>query len=245
MRMTAHSEAVRIDAVSSWRITVKRVVDVLASAIGLALLTPLFALIAVAIWREDGGPVFYRQARVGRAGRLFEINKFRSMTPAPRGSGSHFTLTGDPRVTRTGAFLRRAKLDELPQLLNVLIGDMSLIGPRPESPELIIHYAPSERAVILSVRPGMTDYASVLLRNESDLLAQARDPARFYRERLMPLKYELCVRYVNEIGLWTDVRIVLATIWSIVIPSMRNPLIDRAIAGRYHGLGATGIDDVA
>ena len=176
--MTAHSEALRIGAASSWRIVAKRVVDVLASAVGLALLMPLFALIAVAIWREDGGPVFYRQTRVGRAGRPFEINKFRSMTLAPRGSGSHLTLAGDPRVTRTGAFLRRAKLDELPQLLNVLIGDMSLVGPRPESPELIIHYGPSERAVMLSVRPGMTDYASVLLRNESDLLAQARDPVR-------------------------------------------------------------------
>jgi lipopolysaccharide/colanic/teichoic acid biosynthesis glycosyltransferase len=243
--MTAHSETLRIGAASSWRIVTKRVVDVLASAIGLMLLMPLFALIAVAIWREDGGPVFYRQTRVGRAGRPFEINKFRSMTPAPRGSGSQLTLAGDPRVTRTGAFLRRAKLDELPQLLNVLIGDMSLVGPRPESPELIIHYAPSERAVMLSVRPGMTDYASVLLRNESDLLAQARDPDRFYRERLMPLKYELCVRYFSEIGSRTDVRIVLATIWSVVIPSERNPLIDRAIAGRVHGLGAIGTDDVA
>jgi lipopolysaccharide/colanic/teichoic acid biosynthesis glycosyltransferase len=223
----------------------KRAIDVLASAIGLSLLIPLFALIAIAIWADGGGPVFYRQTRVGRAGRLFVINKFRSMRPAPKGSGSNLTLAGDARVTRAGAFLRRSKLDELPQLFNVLIGEMSLVGPRPEVPELMIHYAPSQRAAMLSVRPGMTDYASLLLRNESDLLARARDPATFYRKRLMPLKYELGARYVGEIGPWADLRIVLATIWSVLIPSARNPLIDRAITDRFNDmLRAIRNDDV-
>jgi lipopolysaccharide/colanic/teichoic acid biosynthesis glycosyltransferase len=243
--MTAHSEALRIVEGSSWRMAAKRAIDVLASAIGLSFLVPIFALIAIAIWADGGGPIFYRQVRVGRAGRLFVINKFRSMRPAPKGSGSNLTLVGDPRVTRAGAFLRRSKLDELPQLFNVLIGEMSLVGPRPEVPELMIHYAPSQRAVMLSVRPGMTDYASVLLRDETNLLVRAPDPARFYRDRLMPLKYELGAHYISEIGPWTDLRIVLATIWSAVIPSARNPLIDRAITDRFNGLEEIRNDDVA
>ena len=128
--------------------------------------------------------------KFGLAGRgdHFEIDKFRSMAPAPKGAGSTLTIAGDPRVTRVGAFLRRAKLDELPQLFNVLQGEMSLVGPRPETPDLMCHYSRSQRAVMVSVRPGMTDYASVLLRDESELLGRAPDPARFYRERIMPLK---------------------------------------------------------
>lgn len=222
----------------------KRVVDVLASAIGLALLIPLFAFIAVAIWLDDGGPPFYRQTRIGRAGRPFEIDKFRSMTPAPMGSGLGLTVAKDPRVTRVGAFLRRSKLDELPQLFNVLVGEMSLVGPRPETPELITLYTPSQRAAMLSVRPGMTDYASMLLRDESALLEGAQ-PVRFYRDHLVPLKYELCLRYINEIGPLTDIRIVLATFWTVLFPSARNPLIDRAIANRLESAAWIGIDDAA
>jgi lipopolysaccharide/colanic/teichoic acid biosynthesis glycosyltransferase len=223
----------------------KRVIDVLISAIGLALLIPLFAVIAIAIRLDDGGPVFYRQTRIGRSGRAFEIDKFRSMTPAPNGAGSNLTVAGDPRVTRVGAFLRRAKFDELPQLLNVLIGEMSLVGPRPESPDLAVHYSLAQRAVMLSVRPGMTDYASLLFRHENAILARASDPACFYRERIMPLKYELCAYYLSEIGPLTDIRIIVATIWSIAFPSARNPLVDRAILDRLESLNAAGIDDVA
>jgi len=243
--MTAQFEALRLGPALSWRLAAKRGLDVLTSATGLVLLVPLFALIAVAIWLDDGGPVFYRQVRVGRAGRPFEINKFRSMRPSPRNRGSNLTLPGDSRVTRAGAFLRRAKLDELPQLFNVLIGEMSLVGPRPEVPELVAHYAPAQRALMLSIRPGITDYASILLRDENGLLALARDPARFYRERLMPLKYELCARYISEMSPWTDARIVLATIWSVVIPSGQNPLIDRTIVGRLGAEGAIENDDAA
>jgi len=223
----------------------KRVIDVLVSAIGLALLIPLFAVIAIAIRLDDGGPVFYRQTRIGREGRPFEIDKFRSMTPAPKGGGANLTVAGDPRVTRVGAFLRRAKFDELPQLLNVLVGEMSLVGPRPESPDLAVHYSPAQRAAMLSVRPGMTDYASLLFRDESAILARASDPARFYRERIMPLKYELCAHYLSEIGPLTDIRIIVATIWSIAFPSARTPLVDRAISDRLEWLDAAGIDDVA
>ena len=222
----------------------KRAIDILASAIGLVLLIPLFAVIAVAIRFDDGGPVFYRQTRIGRSGRCFRINKFRSMSPR-QDLGSNLTIAGDPRVTRVGAFLRQRKVDELPQLFNVLIGDMSLVGPRPETPDLIVHYTPSQRAVMVSVRPGMTDYASLLLRDESAILARAPDPPLFYRERLMPLKYEMCAKYIGEVGPGTDFRIILATLWSIIVPSARNPLIDKAISNRFESVRAMGIDDAA
>jgi lipopolysaccharide/colanic/teichoic acid biosynthesis glycosyltransferase len=243
--MSGHSEALRTTAAASWRMTAKRLEDIVIAAIGIVVLAPVFVVVAITIRLEDGGPVFYRQVRIGRAGKPFEIDKFRSMTPAPKGVGSSLTIAGDPRVTRVGAFLRRAKLDELPQLFNVLQGEMSLVGPRPEAPDLMLHYTRSQRAVMVSVRPGMTDYASVLLRDESELLARAPDPARFYRERIMPLKCELCARYLRDLGPLTDMRIVLATIWSIIFPRAPNPMIDRAIASRLERAFALGNDDVA
>ena len=176
--MSGHSVALRKTAAASWRMATKRLEDIVVAVIGIVILAPVFAVIAIAIRLEDGGPVFYRQVRVGRAGRLFEIEKFRSMTPAPNGAIPGLTIAGDPRVTRVGAVLRRAKLDELPQLFNVLQGEMSLVGPRPETPGLMFHYSRSQRAVMVSVRPGMTDYASVLLRDESELLARASRPRK-------------------------------------------------------------------
>jgi lipopolysaccharide/colanic/teichoic acid biosynthesis glycosyltransferase len=243
--MSGRSAALRTTATTSWRMATKRLEDIVVAAVGIVILAPVFAAIALAIRLEDGGPVFYRQVRVGRAGRPFEIDKFRSMVPAPKGAGSPLTIAGDARVTRVGAFLRRAKLDELPQLFNVLQGEMSFVGPRPEAPDLMLHYSRSQRAVMVSVRPGMTDYASVLLRDESELLARAPDPSAFYRERIMPLKYELCARYVSDMGSLTDMRIVLATIWSIVFPRALNPMIDRAISSRLERAVALGNEDVA
>jgi lipopolysaccharide/colanic/teichoic acid biosynthesis glycosyltransferase len=243
--MSGRSEALRTTAATSWRMAIKRLEDIVVAAIGIVILAPVFAVIAIAIRLEDGGPVFYRQVRVGQGGRPFEIDKFRSMTPAPKGAGSPLTIAGDPRVTRVGAFVRRAKLDELPQLFNVLRGEMSLVGPRPEAPDLMRHYSRSQRAIMVSVQPGMTDYASVLLRDESELLAHAPDPARFYRERLIPLKCDLCVRYVSDMSPLADMRIVLATIWSIVFPRAPNPMIDRAISSRLERAVAIGNDNVA
>lgn len=235
--MAANSDALWIRMPHPWRLTAKRTIDVVASALGLALLIPLFIVIAIAIWIDDGSPVFYRQTRVGRTGRPFEIDKFRSMKPAIAGARSNLTVAGDPRVTRVGSFLRKTKIDELPQLFNVLLGEMSLVGPRPETPDLIVHYTPSQRALMLSVRPGMTDYASLLFRDEGVILARASDPARLYRERIMPLKYELCVRYVNEMGPSTDFRIIFATIWGVALPSAWIPLVDRSLAGRIKNIG--------
>ena len=209
----------------------------MASAVGLTLLIPLFIVIAIAIWVDDGGPVFYRQTRIGRMGRPFEIDKFRSMRPAIAGTQSNLTVAGDPRVTRVGAFLRRTKIDELPQLFNVLLGEMSLVGPRPETPDLIAHYTPTQRAIMLSVRPGMTDYASLLFRDEGVILARASDPARLYNERIMPLKYELCVRYLGEMGPSTDLRIIFATVWGVAFRSAWIRHLDRALAGRVENIG--------
>jgi len=243
--MSGHSEALRKTEAASWRMAIKRLEDIVVAAIGIVILCPVFAAIAIPIRLEDGGPVFYRQVRVGRAGKPFKIVKFRSMTPALKDAGSTLTIAGDPRVTRVGAFLRRAKLDELPQLFNVLRGEMSLVGPRPEAPDLMLHYSRSQRAVMVSTRPGMTDYASVLLRDESELLACAAEPATFYRERIMPLKCELCAHYVSDMGPLTDVRIVVATIWSILFPRAPNPMIDRAISSRLERAVASGNDNVA
>jgi lipopolysaccharide/colanic/teichoic acid biosynthesis glycosyltransferase len=241
--MTAQFPPLRREASASGIMRLKRLMDISVSTVGITILIPLFAIIAAAIRLEDGGPVFYRQPRVGRGGRLFEIEKFRSMRPA-RG-GSHLTIKGDPRVTRVGAVLRRAKLDELPQLMNVFRGEMSLVGPRPETPDLMAHYAPAQRALMVSVRPGMTDYASVLLRDESALLADAPDSSAFYRQCLMPLKFELCARYLREIGPLTDLRILLATLWSVVLPTGRNPFLGRAVSTQLKTLLVAGNDDGA
>jgi lipopolysaccharide/colanic/teichoic acid biosynthesis glycosyltransferase len=202
---------------------VKRAFDLAASGAGLALFLPLFLLVAAAIKCDSRGPVFFRQIRVGRDGKLFRILKFRTMRIESEGAGPNFTADGDRRVTRIGEFLRVAKFDELPQLINVLLGDMSLVGPRPETPDLMLHYTPAQRTAFLSVRPGITDYASILLRNEGALLARSSDPARFYREVLMPVKHELCRIYLCEMGLRADLKIIFLTLNALV---SRQPPIE-------------------
>jgi lipopolysaccharide/colanic/teichoic acid biosynthesis glycosyltransferase len=199
---------------SALTLALKRGLDIAGSALGLACLSPLFPLVALAIKLDSPGPVFFRQERAGRHGRPFLIYKFRSMTVAA--SGSALTTRADRRVTRVGAFLRRTKLDELPQLLNVLSGEMSLVGPRPEVPEFIRFYSPEQSAVILSMRPGMTDYAAILFRDESALLDENDDPVGFYRHRIMPIKYAHYERYSREIGVGNDLRIILATVLLLV-----------------------------
>lgn len=190
---------------------IKRATDILGAIIGLTLLSPAFAGIAIGIKLDSRGPVFFRQKRVGRGGRSFSIFKYRSMTVEAARVGTALTLREDKRITRFGAFLRRTKLDELPQLINVLAGDMSLVGPRPEVPEFIKYYTPGQRAIMLAVKPGMTDYAAIAFRNESQLLESGRDPIEFYRREIMPIKYAYYERYNSEIGLLNDLRIILAT----------------------------------
>jgi lipopolysaccharide/colanic/teichoic acid biosynthesis glycosyltransferase len=195
----------------------KRALDVVGAVVGLVFLLPAFVLIAIAIKLDSPGPVLFRQERVGKGGRPFRIFKFRSMVAHAAQVGSALTVRADKRITRVGAFLRRSKLDELPQLLNVLGGDMSLVGPRPEVPEFMKLYTPERRALIISMRPGMTDYAAILFRDEGSLLDQGCDPVEVYRHQIMPMKFAHYERYSCEIGILNDLRIILATILLLVL----------------------------
>lgn len=192
----------------------KRLFDIAAALAGLVLLAPLFALLALWIKRDSPGPVFFRQQRVGRHGQLFAIYKFRTMTTAPAGA-VQLTVGGDARITRAGQFLRRYKLDELAQLINVLQGTMSLVGPRPEVPRYVACYPPAVRAIVLSVAPGITDWAAILYRDESSILARAADPERAYLDTILPAKLDYYVRYVRERSFWSDLRIIFSTLRAI------------------------------
>ncbi len=190
----------------------KRVFDLLLASVGLALLSPLLLLIALAIKLDSRGPVFYRQQRVGRRGVPFRIHKFRTMLHDERDAGPQITVGVDARITRVGAVLRRHKLDELPQLIDVLQGAMSLVGPRPEVPRYVALYPPDLRARVLSVRPGITDLASITFRNESELLARAADPEREYLQVVMPRKLALAASYADAPSLAQDLRILWRTL---------------------------------
>lgn len=193
----------------------KRTMDIVLSACALAVLWPLLLLIALAIWIDDPGPVFYRQVRVGRNGKTFRIFKFRSMVMDADKKGLAITVGRDSRITRVGAVLRKTKLDELAQLLNVLFGQMSFVGPRPEVPKYVELYTPYQRQVLL-VRPGITDYASIAYRNENDLLAGAPNPEAMYIEQIMPDKIELNMKYLREISPLADIRLILKTIVAVI-----------------------------
>ena len=193
----------------------KRLFDVLAAAGGLVLLAP--ALLAIALWirLDSPGPALFRQRRVGRHGRHFDIYKFRTMA-VRSDEGRQLTVRLDPRITRAGRFLRRTKLDELPQLLNVLEGTMSLVGPRPEVPRYVDRYPPAVRQTVLSVAPGITDLAAILYKDENDILGRAPDPERAYVETILPVKLEYYERYVRERSFWLDLRIIFRTLAAIL-----------------------------
>jgi lipopolysaccharide/colanic/teichoic acid biosynthesis glycosyltransferase len=196
---------------------VKRVVDVAGSAVGLLLLLPVLAIVAVVIKLDSPGPIFFRQERVGLRGRPFRIFKFRTMVVGAARAGTALTVRGDTRITRAGVALRKHKFDELPQLFNVLAGDMSIVGPRPEVPEFMKFYTPDQRAIILSMRPGITDYAAILFRDENSLLDRDRDPIDVYRREIMPAKFAYYERYSREISVLNDLRIILATVLLLVV----------------------------
>lgn len=192
----------------------KRLFDITASGLGLVILSPL--LLAVALWikLDSPGPVFFRQVRVGRHNRDFRIFKFRTMRVGSD-SGSQITVGGrDPRVTTCGYFLRKTKIDELPQLINVFIGDMSLVGPRPEVRHYVDYWTP-EQMRVLDVRPGITDPASIRYCNESELLANADDPENFYINVIMQDKIKLYLDYVERNSFWYDIRIIFRTLFAI------------------------------
>jgi lipopolysaccharide/colanic/teichoic acid biosynthesis glycosyltransferase len=193
----------------------KRIFDVLVSSLGLLLLSPLMLAIAVAVKLDSPGPVFFRQERVGRYGRTFRIHKFRSMVSDADRRGGPLTVGRDPRVTEVGHALRRYKLDELPQLIDVVRGEMSLVGPRPELPRYVDRYPVEDRAVVLSVRPGITDRASVAFLDESGLLAQAADPEDAYIREILPVKLRAYRAYVEGRTFGGDLRILLETLFAI------------------------------
>lgn len=190
----------------------KRLFDLLLAAPALLLLAPAFALIALAIKFDSPGPVFFRQVRVGRHGVPFRIHKFRTMRHDPEDAGRQITVGADARITRVGAFLRRSKLDELPQLIDVLAGTMSLVGPRPEVPRYVALYPEAVRETVLSVRPGITDLASIEFRRESELLARSPDPERAYVEQVLPAKLRLAQAYVERSSLRTDLQVIARTL---------------------------------
>lgn len=193
----------------------KRIFDVIASGLGLLVLSPLFLILAIWIRMDSKGPVFYRQVRVGRYNKDFKIFKFRSMRVGSD-KGSLVTIGGhDPRITRSGYFIRKFKFDEFPQLINVFVGDMSLVGPRPEVRHYVDYWTP-EQMHVLDVRPGITDPASIKFRNENELMEKAEDPEKYYIEVIMQEKIRLYLQYVNHHSFWGDIGLIFKTFWTII-----------------------------
>ena len=195
---------------------IKRLFDFIASFFGLILLTPIFVLSALWIKADSRGPIFFRQDRVGFQGSIFRIHKFRTMVLDAEKKGKQITVGADSRITTVGSFLRKYKLDELPQLIDVLVGDMSLVGPRPEVPKYIDCYSDDEKYDVLSVKPGITDNASIEFRNENELLASSDDPEATYINEVLPKKIALYRKYVRECSFFGDVAIIFKTIFLII-----------------------------
>jgi len=193
----------------------KRCFDLIVAAIALAIVAPALALIALMIKVSSRGPVLYRGTRVGLDGKFFPMQKFRTMVVDAESLGGSATAGDDPRITRFGKFLRRYKLDELPQLLNVLLGDMSFVGPRPEVEKYVNLYSPEEK-VILTVRPGITDWASIWNSDEAAVLEGSRDPERTYEELIRPTKLALQLLYVRNHSFFVDLKILFHTALKLI-----------------------------
>lgn len=194
----------------------KRIFDIIFSSLGLIITAPLLGLVAILIKLDSQGPVFYQGIRVGKSGKLFRIFKFRTMVPGAEKLGGPSTSIDDPRLTKFGKFLRKYKLDELPQLLNVIKGEIALVGPRPEVPSVIELLTEVERKMILSRKPGIVDLASIWDFNEEERLAGKIDPHKAYLEEIWPIKKKLQIYYVKNQNIWLDVRIILRIILKIV-----------------------------
>ena len=192
----------------------KRLFDIVASFCGIVILFPLIVIVSILIKLTSKGPVLFKQVRVTKNGRLFKIYKFRTMRENS-GGNKQITVGNDSRITGIGHILRKTKLDELPQLFNVLKGEMSLVGPRPEVPKYVELYTEEQRE-ILKVSAGITDYASIYFSNESELLGEAENPEEFYIKKIMPYKIELNKKYIKEIGIVTDIKLIILTILKIL-----------------------------
>lgn len=193
----------------------KRAFDIFCSAAGLIVLSPVFIVVGLWIRLDSPGPIFFRQERIGRYGKPFYIHKFRTMTVNSEREG-RLTVGQDKRITRSGAFLRKYKIDELPQLLDVFRGCMSLVGPRPEVREFIDVYPQDVRDKVLSVRPGITDWASIEMVDENTILAQYEDPRKAYIDVILPIKQSYYLKYVESQNLWVDVQIILQTLRKVM-----------------------------
>jgi lipopolysaccharide/colanic/teichoic acid biosynthesis glycosyltransferase len=193
----------------------KRIFDIMAAILGLLILLPFGLVVALVLVLDSRGPVFFLQQRIGKGGRPFFLFKLRTMYVGAD-KGTAITVGNrDPRITRIGYYLRKFKIDEFPQLINVLKGEMSFVGPRPEVKKFVDLYTPEQKRV-LEVMPGMTDYASILFRNENELLTGKSDPIAFYIEYIMPKKLELNLKYVNTNNLWLDLKIIFRTLVVII-----------------------------
>jgi lipopolysaccharide/colanic/teichoic acid biosynthesis glycosyltransferase len=211
----------------------KRTLDLVGAGVGLVMLSPLLLMVALLVKAGDGGPVFFRQERVGYRGRPFSIWKFRTMVPDAAAKGLPLTVGRDPRVTRVGAWLRRFKLDELPQLFNVLAGQMTLVGPRPEVPRYVAEYGVEQRQVLQLV-PGVTDEASIRYFDESAVLAGAADPEQVYVDEIMPEKIQLNLAYAAHANVATDVRVILATLRQLSRQLRRGRDRRESVEASYH-----------
>lgn len=194
----------------------KRLFDLFFTIPGLIILSPLLLLISLWIRADSAGPIFFRQARVGLDGKIFYIYKFRTMIVDAERHGKQITIGADRRITRSGEFLRKYKLDELPQLLNVFKGEMSLVGPRPEVPRYVAEYPEAVKKIVLSVPPGITDYASIEYKDENRILGKAEEPEKAYIEEILPIKLQYYERYVRERSLWNDFLIIWQTFAAIL-----------------------------
>jgi len=199
----------------------KRAFDAASAALGLILLSPVLAAAALAVKLGSRGPVLFRQHREGRQGRIFSMVKFRSMCVNHSGDGPGITVSGDSRVTPVGRFLRRYKIDEFPQLWNVVRGEMSLVGPRPELPRYVARYSPAQREV-LSVRPGITDPASLYYRHEEEILAASANPERCYADKILPDKLTRNLDYIRQISFAGDMRLIIQTLRCVFAKPRRS-----------------------
>lgn len=193
----------------------KRIFDLFFAFLGIMLLLPIYLLIAIFIKLDSKGEILYKQERIGKDGIPFYVLKFRTMVPDAFSKGALTVGSRDPRVTGVGFYLRKYKLDELPQLFNVFFGEMSFVGPRPEVKKYTDLYNENQR-LVLSVKPGITDYASIKYRNENDLLAQSSDPEKLYIEEIMPEKLNLNLKYINDNNVFKDIEIIFLTFYTII-----------------------------
>jgi lipopolysaccharide/colanic/teichoic acid biosynthesis glycosyltransferase len=192
----------------------KRTFDLVLALLGSLILAPVFMAVAILIKITSTGPVYFKQVRVGRYGKEFKILKFRTMVVEAESMGKKITIGADSRITGIGKFLRKCKIDELPQLFNVILGEMSFVGPRPEVPEYVRHYTAQQR-LVLHARPGITDYASIVFKSESEILASVENPESVYINQIMPYKISLNDKYLNNISLWHDLKIIFMTVLAV------------------------------